>query len=198
MPLDIADLYERQSGTDFRDDAIFLLNVDESCDRYGEEVYMDFHSGRNPITLYKFGSREAAAEAPNGEYFEEGGIFSFGLILALMHTIFYLKSALKMRTAMVCWMMEKTWIKMVDWMYYSSIQNPVLDWKASNTAMSCRQLINFYDRQANRLFLKPLWPLEQQCTAVVLTKRSRKGNKSIDSIISLCESGFSDGCCFRC
>ena len=38
--------------------------------------------------------------------------------------------------------------------------------------MVADNLINFYDRQANRLFLKPLWPLEQQCTyAVVLTKR---------------------------
>ena len=56
-----------------------------------------------------------------------------------------------MRTAMVCWM-TKTWIKMVDWIKISSIQNPVLDSKASNTTMSCRQFDQFHDRQANRLF----------------------------------------------
>ena len=76
-PLDLKDLLDRQSDTDFRNDALFLLNVDESCSRYGEEVYLDFHSGRNPITLYKFGSRVPDVEAPNGEYFDEGGNLFF-------------------------------------------------------------------------------------------------------------------------
>ena len=94
-PLDIADLKDRHSDTDFRNDAIFLLNVDEDCNRYGEEVYLDFHSGRNPITLYKFGERQPDPEAPNGEYFDEGGIFSFGLTVDLM-LLFCLKNVLKM------------------------------------------------------------------------------------------------------
>ena len=76
-PLNIGDLYERHADTDFRNDAVFLLNVDEECKRYGEEVYLDFHSGRNPITLYKFGERRADPEAPNGEYFDDGGNLFF-------------------------------------------------------------------------------------------------------------------------
>ena len=53
--LDVGDLYTRHSDTDFRNDAVFLLNVDPDCKRFGEEVFIDIQSGRNPISLYKFG-----------------------------------------------------------------------------------------------------------------------------------------------
>ena len=39
-PLDLSVLKDRHQNTDFRDDALFLLNVSPTCDRYGEEVYL--------------------------------------------------------------------------------------------------------------------------------------------------------------
>ena len=76
-PLDVADIYARHSNKDFRDDAFFLLNVDPDCSRFGEEVFIDVNSGRNPLSLYKFGERIADPDAPDGEFWKEKGNLFF-------------------------------------------------------------------------------------------------------------------------
>ena len=76
-PLDVQDLYDRHSNHDFRDDAVFLLNVDPHCSRFGEEVTIDIQSGKNPISLYKFGSNIPDDQAPDGYRISEKGNLFF-------------------------------------------------------------------------------------------------------------------------
>ena len=178
-PLNIADLKERHADTDFRNDAIFLLNVDQECKRYGEEVYLDFHSGRNPITLYKFGERQADPEAPNGEYFDDDGNLFFQFDSRFdAHNILFEERLEDVNGNGVLDDGED-----LDSDGRLDVPNFIdpeaclgLDGIEYNQCVA-DNLINFYDRQANRLYLKPLWPLEQQCTyAVVLTKRVQGEN----------------------
>jgi len=173
-PLDVADIYERHIDTDFRNDAVFLLNVDEDCSRYGEEIFLDIQSGRNPISLYKFGSREADEEAPNGEYFNERGnlFFQFDPRFDAHNILFEERNEDSNGNGIldpgedidhdgildVANFIDPTACTGIDGIEYNQC---VAD-----------NLMSFYDRQANRLYLKPLWPMEQQCThAVLLTKR---------------------------
>ena len=178
-PLDIANLKERHADTDFRNDAIFLLNVDQDCNRYGEEVYLDFHSGRNPITLYKFGERQADPEAPNGEYFEDNGNLFFQFDSRFdAHNILFEERLEDVNGNGV--LDEGEDLDADGRLDIPNFIDPEacigLDGIEYNQCVA-DNLVNFYDRQANRLYLKPLWPLEQQCTyAVVLTKRVQGEN----------------------
>ena len=71
QPLDVADLFSRMGeNDDFRDDALFLLNTDPSCSRYGEEIALDMGRGRFPTTLYKYGKRIPNPDAPDGVYWD--------------------------------------------------------------------------------------------------------------------------------
>ena len=77
-PLDLSVLKARHANADFRDDAIYLLNVSPSCDRYGEEVYLDMGSGRFPVIHYSRERLRLDPDAPDGYRFNGGSpLFEF-------------------------------------------------------------------------------------------------------------------------
>ena len=76
--LDLDDLFKRHSDDDFRNDAVYLLNVDPKCKRYGEEIALDVGRGRFPATLFDHDGRVADPEAPGGYRITKGNkIFPF-------------------------------------------------------------------------------------------------------------------------
>ena len=173
-PLDVGDLYSRHSDTDFRNDAIFLLNVDPACKRFGEEIFLDIQSGRNPITLYRFGEREEDSEAPNGEYFSEKGnlFFQFDSRFDAHNILFEERHEDTNGNSILDEGEDLDHDGILDIPNFIDPDACLdLDGIEYNQCVA-DNLMNFYDRQANRLYLKPLWPLEQQCThAVILTER---------------------------
>ena len=174
-PLDVADLYERMgTNHDFRDDALFVFNVDPDCERYGEEVAMDMGSGRFPATLYRHGTLIEDPEAPNGVFIKEKGNLYFDFDPhAHYHNILFEETNEDLNGNGVLDPGEDT-----DYDGELDVAN-FIDPSACDGVTGVEKdrcvadnLMSFYDRAANRLFLRPLWPLEQQCTyAVVLTKR---------------------------
>jgi hypothetical protein len=176
-PLNVADLAARHgSNDDFRDDAVFLLNVDTNCARFGEEVALDIGRRRFPVSLYGHTSRIPDPEAPSGYRVNEDDnyVFEFDPYGEYNNIMF-----------------EET--------YEDANDNGVLDegedrdmdgvldvpnfidtraclGMPADTVEYDRcvidNLMTFYDRASNTLILRPVWPLEQQCTyAVVLSKR---------------------------
>ena len=99
-PLDVADIFERHQNDDFRDDALFVVNVDPDCTRFGEEIAMDMGKGHFPQTLYKYGERVEDEEAPNGVYWELNRNQFFDLMSGLIITPYYLRNAMKISITM--------------------------------------------------------------------------------------------------
>ena len=173
-PLDVQDLYDRHSNHDFRDDAVFLLNVDKNCSRFGEEVTIDIQSGKNPISLYKFGSNIPDEQAPDGYRINEKGNLFFPFDDRYnAHNILFEERYEDQNGNGVLDEGED-----IDGDGILDVPNFIDPTACLNTeGMEYNQcvadnLMNFYDRQANRLYLKPLWPLQQQCTyAVILSNR---------------------------
>ena len=64
--VDLDDLYTRHANDDFRDDAVFVLNVSPECSRFGEEVALDMGRGRYPINLYGHDELRYDPLAPDG------------------------------------------------------------------------------------------------------------------------------------
>ncbi len=175
-PLDLVDLLARHADNrDFTDDAIYLLNADPSCDRYGEEVALDIGLGRFPITHFGRGEVEADPEAPGGyRVAHEGAYFAFDEHSETNNLLF-----------------EERWEDTND----NGLLDPgedidgdgLLDEPNFLDPQACRDevlgtatydrcvadnLLTFYERESHTLILWPLWPMEQRCThAVVLTER---------------------------
>ena len=179
-PLDVQDLYNRHSNHDFRDDAVFLLNVDPDCSRFGEEVTIDIQSGKNPITLYNFGANIPDNEAPNGYRIKENGnlFFPFDSRYDAHNILFEERYEDQNNNGILD---EGEDIDSDGILDIPNFINPRACLQTEGIAYNqcvADNLMNFYDRQANRLYLKPLWPLEQQCTyAVVLSNRLRGENQ---------------------
>ena len=135
---------------------------------------LDFHSGRNLITLYKFGERQPDPEAPNGEYFDEGGnlFFRFDSRFDAHNILFEERFEDVNGNGVLDEGEDLDSDGRLDVPNFVDTEACIgLDGIEYNQCVA-DNLVNFYDRQANRLYLKPIWPLEQQCTyAVVLTKR---------------------------
>ncbi|MCK5688999.1 hypothetical protein KAI87_07005, partial [Myxococcota bacterium] len=49
--LEIEDIYERHSNTDFSDDAVYLVNLNPESDNFGQPVFLDMGNGRFPATI---------------------------------------------------------------------------------------------------------------------------------------------------
>ena len=177
--LDVQSIYDLHSNNDFRDDAFFLLNVDPNCSRYGEEVTIDIQSGKNPITLYKFGKRVPDAEAPDGYQINESGnlFFPFDSRFDNHNILFEERSEDQNNNGILDDGEDEDRDGILD--VPNFIDPTACDDLEGIPYNQCvaDNLMNFYDRQANRLYLKPLWPLQQQCTyAVILTKRIKGEN----------------------
>lgn len=176
-PLDLPNLKTRhQANDDFRDDAVFLLNVDDRCKRFGEEVALDFGRGRFPITLFGHSGRKADANAPGGYVLNENGNRIFP----------YDPEGESNSMVMNEWNEDKNGNGQLDpgedrdedgVLDVANFVDPkACDAFAVDTTERDRcvadNLLSWYERQSNTLIMRPVWPLEEHCTyAVVLTNR---------------------------
>ena len=65
-PIDLEDFLGRHASPDFRDDPVYVLNVDPQCERFGEEVALDIGGDRYPVTHMRRADHEPDVEAPLG------------------------------------------------------------------------------------------------------------------------------------
>lgn len=176
-PLDLTNLRDRHAANhDFRDDAIYLLNVDPDCSRYGEEVTLDMGRGRFPVTFFRHATRTPDPEAPGGYRTDERGNIAFQFDpRGEYNNMLYEERTEDRNTNGVLDPGE------------DSDRDGVLDFANFVDPYACMDLdvttvdydrcvadnlMTWYDRASNTLVLRPVWALEQQCTyAVVLTDR---------------------------
>ena len=176
-PLDIDALRARHAtNDDFRDDAVFLLNVDPDCARFGEEIAVDLGGRRNPVTMYGHARPIPDERAPDGYRVPFGGntLFPYDAHAFTNNKVF-----------------EELYEDVND----NGVLDPGedldgdgrLDLPNLDDPTACRdlpvgglaydqcvadRLLTFYERESNTLILLPLWPMEERCThAVVLTDR---------------------------
>ncbi len=176
-PLSLPDLVTRhQQNDDFRDDAVFLLNVDKSCKRYGEEVALDFGRGRFPVTLMGRAARVADPQAPSGFFLDEGPtkFFPFDPHSETLNVLFDERNEDANGNGKLDLGEDLDDDGVLD---VANLTDPhVCDAVPMSTPEHDRciadHLMTWYERQTNTLILRPVWPLEERCTyAVVLTKR---------------------------
>jgi hypothetical protein len=176
-PLDLKNLVTRhQQNLDFRDDAVFLLNVDRDCERFGEEVALDFGRGRFPITLFGHTTRTPDARAPEGYQLDESGnrLFQYDPEGESSSVVFNQ------------WNEDRDGNGQLD-PGEDRDQDGVLDVANFVDPQACDalpfgtpahdrciadHLMGWYERETNTLIMRPVWPLEERCTyAVVFTDR---------------------------
>lgn len=174
-PLDLAPIAAAHSDDwDFRDDLVYLLNVDRGCERFGEEVALEMGHGQIPVTLMDRGERSPDPLAPGGFRMDGRGVyFEFDDHADSNNLLF-----------------EDRYEDLDD----DGVLDPgedldgdgrldvpnFLDPRAclgeepgtvAHDRCVADHLLSWYDRQSDTLILRSLWPLEQQCTyAVVLTR----------------------------
>ena len=189
-PLDLSVFKARHQNTDFRDDAIYLLNVTPSCGRYGEEVYLDMGSGRFPVIHYSRERLRYDPLAPNGYRFDGGSpLFEFDSLGASRNLLFSQVNEDRNGDGVLSPNEDLDQDGVID---VANLWDPKACDDSTPEACSTRcdndacfqncllehdrciadNLLTFYERETNTLVLKPLWPLEQRCTyAVVITDR---------------------------
>lgn len=167
---------------DMRDDAVYLLNVDPNCERFGEEIALDIGRGRFPVTTFKHLKRKADELAPDGYQYDFDDLFHFSAFdpHATANNILFEE-----------WNEDLNENGRLDSgedldgdgeLDVANFMNPkACDEFGVGTVERSRcvadELMTFYDRAEKTLILRPVWPLEQRCThAVVLTKRLRGTN----------------------
>lgn len=180
--IDLDDLWQRHNGDgatgpdDFRDDAVYLLNVDPTCRRFGEEVGLEVGRGRNVATLYGHGDRETDELAPDGVRWNtwENTLFPFDVHFDDNNYIYEENQEDLDGDG------ELDPGEDVD-------DDGVLDEPNFRDPRACDglepdtlaydvcvadNLMTWYERETNTLILRPLWPLENRCTyAFVVTDR---------------------------
>ena len=176
--LDLADIRTRHANDDFRDDALYLLNVDSRCSRYGEEVALDLGRGRFPITLFGHSKRIPDADAPDGYRLDEED-----------NRIFPYDPEGESNTMLFNeWNEDANGNGKLD-AGEDRDEDGVLDVANFVDPKACdafaigsrdrdrcvaANLMTWYERETNTLIARPVWPLQERCTyAVVLTSRLR-------------------------
>ena len=189
--LDLEDVWQRHNlNNDFRDDAFFLLNVDESCDRFGEEVALDMGrvAFRSPFMTVRMlrltRSRHMAFDADRSI-----SPAVRGRILMVWRIIFSSRNDNEDFNGNgildpgedvdydgqldVANFIEPTTCDGVALYGPDGNVNPDYDQDAYDMCVA-DNLMTWYERESNTLIMRPIWPLEQRCTyAVVLTDRFR-------------------------
>lgn len=178
-PLDLADVVRRHTDNDdFRDDAFFLLNVDRSCKRFGEEVALEVGRRRFPVTLMGHTLRIPDPLAPGGHRLDEGPnkLFRHDPRGESLNVLF------------PDWTEDANGNGTLDpgedrdgdgLLTEANFLDPhACDGVPPSTPAHDRcvadHLLTWWERATNTLILRPVWPLEERCThAVVLTKRLR-------------------------
>ncbi len=180
--LDLADMYARHNNNDdFRDDAVYLLNVDPDCSRYGEEVALDVGRGRFPITFYRRSERIAAEGAPGGYISTQTDNvgFQFDLRAEYNQMLFEERNEDANGNGALDEGEDFDRDGILDVANFLDPRACDGLGYATTAHDQCvaDNLMTWYDRGSNTLVLRSVWPLEQQCTyAVVLTKRLRGAN----------------------
>ena len=177
-PLDVVDLRARHTGPDLRDDAVFLLNVDPGCARYGEEIALEMGGGQLPVSLYDHGHLVPDPLAPGGVRWDDDGNTMFPLdahgpdnqrLFPETNEDLDGDGALDPGE-------DLDGDGALD---VANLDDPrACDGLARDTLAFDQcvtdHLLTFYERETDTLILRPLWPMEQRCVyAVVLTTRLR-------------------------
>jgi hypothetical protein len=175
-PLDLAALMARHDDDDFRDDAVFLLNVDPDCDRFGEEIALDIGRGVFPITSYDHANRREDPLAPDGYRLDWDGnvLFPFDPEGLTNQRLFAERDEDLNDDGILNPGEDQDFDGVLD---VPNLTDPrACDAFSPDTVDYDRciadHLTPFYERETDTLILKPLWPMEQRCThAVVLSDR---------------------------
>lgn len=175
-PLDPLALKARHSNDDFRDDAVYLLNVDRSCRRFGEEVMLDIGRGRFPVSLDGHSTRHKNEAAPDGYVLDEGGnpFFEYDPNGESNNTLFEDRNEDANGNGVLDPGEDTDEDGVLD---VANLDDPKACDALPHSSMErdrclADHLMTFYDRQDNGLHLRTFWPLEEGCRyAVVLTNR---------------------------
>jgi dienelactone hydrolase len=175
--LDLQNLVRRhRDNLDFRDDAVFLLNVDRRCERFGEEVALDFGRGRFPITLFEHSKRREDPLAPRGYRLEEGDnrLFRFDPEGESSSVLVNQWNEDVNGNGQLDDGEDRDADGVLD--VANFVEPAACDGLAFGTPAHDRciadNLMGWYERESETLILRPVWALEERCTyAVVFTKR---------------------------
>jgi hypothetical protein len=167
-PIDPLALRARHANDDFRDDAIYLLNVDPKCERYGEEVALDVGRGRFPVIMTEHGK-------PGNASINDGNrIFEFDPASTYNNLFFEERNEDKNGNGILDPGEDLDDDGVLD---VANLDDPkacdgLADGSIERDRCIADHLMTFYERESNTVIVRPVWPLEEQCTyAVVLTNR---------------------------
>lgn len=170
QPLDLQAIRARYANEDFRDDPLFVVNVDPSCSRYGEEVAVDVDRKLFPVILKEHGT-------PTTDPYEvdDGNrLFEFDPKSAYNNFFFEEQNEDTNGNGVLDPGEDLDDDGELD---VANLDDPkACDALALGTTERDRciadHLLTWYERPTNTLLLRPVWPLEERCTyAVALTKR---------------------------
>lgn len=189
-PLDLNDFTARHQNTDFRDDAVFLINLSPQCERFGEEVYLDVGAGRFPVIHYGRESLRWDPMAPNGYRFDgRNPLFEFDPQGPYRNLVFAQENEDLNGDGQLSPEEDIDQDGVLD---IANFLDPSVCDESTPRRCAARceddacfqdclleydrcvadNMMTFYERETNTLILRPLWPLEQRCTyGVVLTDR---------------------------
>ena len=185
-PLELTNIIERHKDTDFRNDAFFLLNVDEDCERFGEEVAMDIGGGRFPVTHMRRGDRQPNAEAPLGYALNHrGSFFRYDLQADSNNLLFSDRNEDINRNGIIDPGEDLDHDGVLDQPNFvdPAACDDVVAGSSEHDRCVADNLLTWYERESDTLILRPIWPLEAGCSyAVVLTDRlTGQDGRLIDS-----------------
>ena len=176
-PLDVADIFERHHNDDFRDDAVFLINVNLivlDLERKSHWIW-----GR-AIFLRPYINMANVSKMKKHQMVSTGNSIAIcSLILTSefdYHSVLFEERNEDLNNNGILDDGED-----VDGDNRLDIANfidpHICDELSGLELHQCvaDNLMTFYDRQANRLILRPLWPMQQQCTHAVLLTNRLKG-----------------------
>ena len=186
QPLDVIDLYKRHNEhdptqglyrDDFRNDAVYLLNVDPQCERFSEEIALDIGRGRFPVTLFKHLEGESKEGAPRGVKMNYQDLFYFS---------YFDPHATSNNLLFEEWNEDLNQNGILDEgedrdgdgildvanLLHPNACDSIQEGTLERHQCIADELMSFYERESNTLILRPVWPLEQGCRhAVVLSNR---------------------------
>ncbi len=169
--IDIESLRKRHANDDFRDDAVYVFNVDPSCERYGEEIAMDVGRGRYPVVLAKHAAADADPAVPHRD---GNRLFEFDPNGTYNNLIFEERNEDVNQNGR---MDPGEDIDEDGTLDVANLDDPhacdaFADGSMEYDRCIADHLLTFWERETNTLIMRPVWPLEQKCThAVVLTNR---------------------------
>ena len=174
-PIDLEDYLSRHQSPDFRDDPVYLLNVDPECDRFGEEVALDIGGGRYPVTHMRRASHSVDSEAPQGYLLGSRGVtYAYDNLGDSNNLLFSDRFEDLNQNGEIDPGEDLDDDGVLD--VPNFIDPSACELFEYGTVEHDRcvadNLLTWYERESNTLILRPLWPLESGCTyGVAITDR---------------------------